>query len=79
MESEQIIAGAWRGRDGKETVIIAVNIADESAEFSLEFNLAEYGIEKETLPDCFTSEGSRCTVCDSLESNSIRVYKIPTL
>jgi hypothetical protein len=79
LESEQIIAGAWRGRDGKETVIIAVNIADESAEFSLEFNLAEYGIEKETLPDCFTSEGSRCTVCDSLESNSIRVYKIPTL
>ena len=79
IESEQVITGAWRRRDGKETVIIAANIADEKAEFSLEFSLEEYGIVGKTLPENFTINGNKCIISDTLEPNDIRTYKISTL
>ncbi len=71
-----VVAGAWRYRDGKETVIIAVNIANESAPFAITFDAYEYGIMNKELPEGFKLEGTRCTVTDTLEKNGIRVWRI---
>ena len=76
LESEQIIAGAWRFRDEDKTVIIAVNISDETAPFTLSFDITEYGIAHKPLPECFTVDGNRCTITDTLEPDGIRVLKI---
>ena len=76
VESEMVVAGAWRYRDGKETVIIAVNIANESAPFTLSFDAVEYGIAHKPLPKEFGLDGERCTVSDMLEKNGIRVWRI---
>lgn len=76
LESEQIIAGAWRFRDEDKTVIIAVNISDETAPFTLSFDISEYGIADKPLPECFTVDGNRCTITDTLEPDGIRVYRV---
>ena len=76
LESEQIIAGAWRFRDEDKTVIIAVNISDETAPFTLSFDITEYGIAHKHLPECFTVDGNRCTITDTLEPDGIRVLRI---
>ena len=76
LESEQIISGAWRFRDKDKTVIIAVNISDETVPFTLTFDISEYGIQDKQLPECFRLDGNRCTVSDTLETDGIRVYTI---
>ena len=76
VESEMVVSGAWRYRDGKETVIIAVNIANESVPFELSFDVAEYGIADKQLPKEFKLDGQRCTVSDTLEKNGVRVWRI---
>ena len=76
VESEMVVAGAWRYRDGDETVIIAVNIANESVPFTLTFDAAEYGIADKALPEEFSLDGTRCTVTATLEKDAIRVWRI---
>lgn len=76
VESEMVVAGAWRYRDGKETVIIAVNIANESAPFTLSFDASEYEVADKPLPKEFKLDRGRCTVSDTLEKNGVRVWKI---
>ena len=76
VESEMVVAGAWRYREGDQTVIIAVNIADESAPFTLTFDAAEYGIADKSLPEEFSMNGTSCTVTATLEKDAIRVWRI---
>ncbi|MBR2431611.1 MAG: hypothetical protein IKB23_01725, partial [Clostridia bacterium] len=76
VESEMVVAGAWRYRDGDQTVIIAVNIADESAPFTLTFDASEYGIADKSLPEEFSLNGTGCTVTATLEKDAIRVWRI---
>lgn len=76
IESEIVVAGAWRYRDSKETVIIAVNIANESAPFTLRFDAAEYGFLDKELPEGFVLDGTHITVQGVLEKDSIHVWRI---
>jgi hypothetical protein len=71
-----VLSGAWRYRDGRETVIFIVNIADAEASFSLSFSLLEYGISKEALPPAFTLNGDRVTVKESLSPNEWKVFRL---
>ncbi len=76
IESEVVIAGAWRSRKDDETVIIAVNINSESTSFTLSFDAVEYGVPSQTLPDSFTVDGSRCLVKGTLPKDGISVWRI---
>lgn len=76
IESEMVVSGAWRYRDGKETVIIAVNIANERAPFTLTFDTVEYGIVDKPLPEGFTVDGTHCTANGVLEKDGIVVLRI---
>ena len=76
IESEQVIAGAWRDETKRETVMIAVNIADGKTPFTLEFDAAEYEITGKSLPDGFVFDGAKCIARGELEKNEIRVWKI---
>lgn len=76
IESEMVIAGAWRDRRNGKTVIIAVNIADEPAPFTLTFNAVEYGIADRPLPQEFVLDGTICTVTGRLAKDEICVWKI---
>jgi len=76
VESEMVVSGAWRYRDGSETVIIAVNISNEAAPFTLTFDANEYGVSGKALPKEFVIDNARCTVTATLEKDDIRVWKI---
>ncbi len=76
IESEQVVAGAWRDETKRETVIIAVNIADGPASFTLEFDASEYHIAHKPVPDGFNFIGVKCTAGGNLEKDGICVWKI---
>lgn len=76
IESEMVVSGAWHHREGEQTVIIAVNIANEGVSFTLNFDAAEYGIADKPLPGEFSIEGNRITVSGTLNKDEIRVWKI---
>lgn len=48
-EDEMLLSGAWKRRNGRETVIFVANISDEERDFSLSFNNGEYGIDPSRL------------------------------
>ena len=46
---EQVYTGAWRKKDGKQTVIFLINTSNKSSKYSLLFNSDEYNLDKAML------------------------------
>ena len=73
--SDYVLGGAWQYRNGKKTVIFAVNISDETAEFTLSFKADEYGVSEKNAPADFKLTEGICNICGKLEKNEIKVWE----
>jgi hypothetical protein len=72
----QILAGAWKYRNGEKLTLFCVNIAEEIGEFSLRFNVKEYGLDEYVLPKDFCIEGDICTVSGRIEAEDYKVWEL---
>lgn len=74
--SEQIVTGSWMTFDGSKTVIFAVNLSEETADFELTFKASEYGILGKELPKEITVNGDSCTLKSTAERYEVKVFEI---
>lgn len=74
--SDYVMAGAWQYRDGSKTVIFAVNIAEQEANYTLTIPTGEYLPTGQTLPADFSSCGEHAVFSGTLSPYEVKVWEI---
>lgn len=72
----QVLAAAWRYRNGKGTVLFLVNLSEKESEYTLIFSPEEYGIFTAALPAEFTKNGDLCEIKGRLMPTEWKVWEI---
>ena len=76
IETQQIATGSWKTADGAKTVILAVNMAEETADFKLTFKASEYGIDQNNLPEGFVLDGDDCTIKSTADRFEVKAWEV---
>ena len=76
IDMECVFAGAWKYRMRDKWVIFAVNIAEQTANFTMSFDINEYGLSDTALPYGFRVDGSDCRVSGTLAPCEYKVWEI---
>ena len=74
--SDVVLAGAWQYRDGSKTVIFAINIAEQEANYTLTIPTGEYLPTGQTLPADFSSCGEHAVFSGTLSPYEVKVWEI---
>ena len=73
---EQILAGAWKYRNGEELTVFCINISEKQGDFTLKFNAKEYGLDEYVIPEDFIIDGDVCTVSGTICAEDFKVWKL---
>ncbi len=73
---QQVLCGAWQMRNGTKTVVFLVNIGEDPAESTVRFDLAEYGLTAERLPEGWTVKGTMAEMTHVVAPLSVMVWEM---
>ena len=74
--SDQIVTGSWRTFDGTKTVIFAVNLSEDAADFELTFKASEYGVAEKDLTEEITVSGDVCTLKSTAARYEVKIFEV---
>ena len=74
--SDYVLSGAWQYRNGAKTVVFAINISEETAEYTLSFKANEYGVTEKNLPSDFKLSDNICNTKGCLKKYEIKIWEI---
>lgn len=69
---KQLHASGWKNET--QTVIFLVNASEEETDFTLEFNVEEYGLKN--IPDGFYVEGDKCKIKGKILGGECKVWQL---
>ncbi|MBE7054427.1 MAG: hypothetical protein E7391_09210 [Ruminococcaceae bacterium] len=69
---KQLHASAWKNKE--KTVIFLVNASDDEAEYTLEFDMEEYGLKN--VPSDFCADDNKCTIKGVIKGGECKIWEI---